>query len=68
VLQWIAAWNPVSALVAATRELFGNPVAPIAKHTWPLLHPVAAAFIYCVLILAVMVPASLHRYKVRTSD
>ena len=44
VLQWVASWNPVSVLVAACRELFGNPIAPITKHTWPLDHPVLAAF------------------------
>ena len=26
VLQWVAAWNPVSVMVAAVRELFGNPL------------------------------------------
>jgi ABC-2 type transport system permease protein len=25
-LQWVAAWNPISVMVAATRELFGNPL------------------------------------------
>ena len=24
VLQWVAAWNPVSVVVAAVRELFGQ--------------------------------------------
>jgi ABC transporter DrrB family efflux protein len=47
VLQWVASWNPVSVLTGATRELFGNPVGPITKHTWPLDHSVIAAFIYC---------------------
>src|SRR5205085_12153036 len=45
VLQWIASVNPVSALVAAVRELFGNPVAPVTKHFWTLDHPVAAAWL-----------------------
>ena len=68
VLQWIAAWNPVSVVVAAIRELFGNPIAPVTKHIWPLDHPVAAAFLYCALLLAIAVPASLRRYRARTSD
>ena len=68
VLQHIAAWNPVSVIVAATRELFGNPTIPPGVHSWPLQHPVPAAFLYCIVILAVAVPASLRRYKVRTSD
>ena len=38
------------------------------KHTWPLEHPVVAAFVYCAVILAIAVPASLRRYRARTSD
>jgi ABC transporter DrrB family efflux protein len=68
VLQWVAAWNPISAMVAATRELFGNPVAPITKHAWPLDHPVLAAFVYCGLLLAISARFSLRAYRARTSD
>ncbi len=68
VLQWVAAWNPVSVVVAAIREMFGNPTAEITKHTWPLDHPVPAAFMYCGLILLIAVPASIRRYRARTSD
>jgi len=67
-LQWFAAWNPISVMVAAVRELFGNPLSPLVKHTWPLEHPVPAAFIYCAVILAITVPASFRRYRARTSD
>ena len=67
-LQWIASWNPISVMVGAVRELFGNPVATITQHTWPLEHLVPAAFLYCIVILAVTVPASLRRYRARTSD
>ena len=67
-LQWIAALNPISVMVAAMRELFGNPLSPMVKHTWPLEHAVLAAFIYCGVILAIAVPASLRRYRARTSD
>jgi ABC-2 type transport system permease protein len=68
VLQWVASWNPVSVLVAASRELFGNPVGPITKHTWPLEHPVLAAFLYCGVLLAIAIPMSLRRYRARTTD
>ncbi|MGZ4708515.1 MAG: ABC transporter permease [Acidimicrobiales bacterium] len=67
-LQYVAAWNPISVMVGAVRELFGNPVAPITQHTWPLEHLVPAAFLYCIVILALTVPASLRRYRARTSD
>jgi ABC transporter DrrB family efflux protein len=68
VLQWVAAWNPVSVVVAAIREMFGNPTAAVSKHTWPLDHPIPAAFLYCGLILLIAVPASIRRYRARTSD
>jgi ABC-2 type transport system permease protein len=68
VLEYVAAWNPVSVVVAAIRELFGNPTAPVSLHTWPLDHPVPSAFAYCILILAIAVPASIRHYRARTSD
>ena len=64
----MASWNPVSALVAATRELFGNPVTPVVKHVWPMDNPVLASFLYCALILAIAVPGALRRYRTRTAD
>jgi ABC transporter DrrB family efflux protein len=67
-LQVIASINPVSAVVAAVRVLFGNPVAPVTKHYWTLMHPVATAWIACALILALAIPAALRRYRARTSD
>jgi ABC-type multidrug transport system permease subunit len=68
VLQWFAAWNPVSAMVAAVRELFGNPTAPLTQPSWPLQNPVLASVIYCALLLAIFIPLALRRYKARTSD
>ena len=50
------------------RELFGNPSVPLGKPSPPLQHPVPAAFLYCIVMLAVAVPAALRRYQVRTSD
>ena len=67
-LQWFAAWNPISAMVAAVRTLFGNPVTPISVSSWPLEHPVPAAFIYCAILIGVAVPLSLARYRARTTD
>lgn len=67
-LQWVASWNPISALAAAVRELFGNPTAPIAKDVWPMEHPVAASWIYCVVLLGADVPATVARLRRRTTD
>ena len=68
VLQWFASYNPISALAAAVRELFGNPTTPVTKDAWPLEHPVAASWLYCTVLLALAVPAALHRFRARTSD
>jgi len=68
VLQWIATVNPMSVLVAAVRTLFGNPLAPVTKHMWPIDHPVPAAILYCAVVLVIAVPGALRRYRARTSD
>jgi ABC-2 type transport system permease protein len=60
-LRVIADWNPVSAIAAAMRDLFGNPAAP-ANGTWPLLHPVVASLGWLVLLLVVFVPLCAARY------
>ncbi|HEX2384048.1 MAG TPA: ABC transporter permease [Acidimicrobiales bacterium] len=68
VLQHIAAWNPVSVLTAAIRELFGNPTAPVAVRSWPLEHPVVAGVGYCIAALVIVIPLCLRRYRARTTD
>jgi ABC transporter DrrB family efflux protein len=68
VLQTIAAYNPVSIVVAAVRELFGNPSAPTSKHSWILDHQVASATVWCLLLLAIATPLALRTYRRRTVD
>ena len=60
-LRAIADWNPVSAVAAALRDLFGNPSVP-ANGTWPLLHPVLASVGWLVLLLVIFVPLCAARY------
>jgi ABC-2 type transport system permease protein len=66
-LQWFASFNPVSVMVAALRELWGNPASATPKDVWPLEHPVPAAFLYTAVILAIGIPASIRRYRQRTT-
>jgi ABC-2 type transport system permease protein len=68
VLQTVAEWNPVSAMAAAVRTLFGNPTATPADAAWPLQHPVVSSLIWCALILAVTVPLAIAAYRRRTED
>jgi ABC transporter DrrB family efflux protein len=66
-LQQIAEWNPISAVVAGVRTLFGNPTALPADAPWPLQHPVTAAVLWSVAILAVAAPLCVARFKRRTT-
>ena len=63
VLKVFADWNPVSAVVQAVRELFGNvsPALP-APDVWSLQHPVLYTFLWAALILAVFIPLSIRQY------
>jgi ABC-2 type transport system permease protein len=67
-LQALAEWNPVSAVIAAVRTLFGNPAATPADPAWPLQHPVVAAVAWSLAILAIAVPLTVWRFRARTTD
>ncbi|GGL03319.1 transport permease protein [Sphaerisporangium melleum] len=60
----IAEWNPVSTLVQAARELFGNtsPAMP-APSAWPLRHAVPVSLLWSVVLLVVFVPLATRLYK-----
>ena len=66
-LQAIANWNPVSAVTTAVRHLFGNPNPAAAIHNWPMEHPVEAALLWSVVLLAVFVPLAALLYRRRTT-
>ncbi|MGZ4597358.1 MAG: ABC transporter permease [Actinomycetes bacterium] len=65
-LQTIANWNPVSAFVAAARELFGNP-NPFPGNGLPARHPVALSFLWVAVLLALFIPLAVRKYRVATS-
>ncbi len=67
-LQAIANWNPVSAVTAAARHLFGNPNPAGTNPAWPMQHPVVAALIWCVVILAICAPLAAHFFKTQTAE
>lgn len=66
-LRGFAEFNPVSSWAAGVRTLFGNPTATPADANWPLQHPVLASVLWCIAILAVVVPLTLGAYRRRTS-
>jgi len=67
-LQAVANWNPVSAVTAGARHLWGNPNPSGAIHAWPMQHPVEAALIWSVLILALAAPLASQIFKRRTTE
>jgi ABC-2 type transport system permease protein len=60
-LGTIAAWNPLSATVAASRELFGNPGT--GGDTWPAQHPLLLAIVWPVLLIVIFAPLAVRRYQ-----
>jgi len=67
-LQAIAEWNPVSAVCASARVLWGNPNPAGRTLVWPMQHPTEAALIWSVVILAVAAPAAAHFFQRRMTE
>jgi ABC-2 type transport system permease protein len=59
-LGFLAEWNPLSATVTATRELFGNPVA--AGDSWPAEHARLLAVVWPIVLVAIFLPLAVRRY------
>jgi ABC transporter DrrB family efflux protein len=66
-LQAVANWNPVSAVTAACRHLFGNPNPSASIPAWPMQHPVWAALGWSALIIVVFAPLATCLYRQRTT-
>jgi ABC-2 type transport system permease protein len=62
-LQAVADWNPMSALAAAARHLFGNPNPAASIQTWPMQHPEVAVVAWSLLLLAIFAPLAVHLYR-----
>jgi ABC-2 type transport system permease protein len=62
-LQPIAEWNPMSAVAAASRHLFGNPNPAASVQAWPMQHPELAVLGWSVVLLMVFAPLAVHLYR-----
>ncbi len=60
-LGFIAEWNPLSATIYATRDLFGNP--GVGGGSWVAQNATLMAFVWPVLIIALFLPLSVRRYR-----
>ena len=61
-LQPVAEWNPFSAFVAATRDLFGKP-HPFVTDSFPGQHPFLMSVIWIVIVLVVFAPLGVRKYR-----
>lgn len=57
----IAEWNPLSATVSATRELFGNP--GWGGDSWIAQHATSLAVLWPLVLVAIFAPLSVRRYR-----
>uniref|UniRef100_A0A942SZV6 Transport permease protein n=1 Tax=Neobacillus citreus TaxID=2833578 RepID=A0A942SZV6_9BACI len=62
VLRVFAEWNPVSSLVQAARQLFGNVGSAPVPDVWTMQHPVVTVLIGIVVMLVVFVPWAVNKY------
>ncbi|GAA3339676.1 ABC transporter permease [Curtobacterium pusillum] len=62
VLRVFAEWNPVSSLVQAARELFGNVGSAPVPDIWTMQHPVLTVLIGIGVMLVVFVPWAVNKY------
>jgi ABC-2 type transport system permease protein len=67
-LRVVADWNPVSAVTAGARQLWGNPNPSATIGAWPMQHPVAAAAAWSVAVLAVAAPLAAWMFRRRTTE
>ncbi|KQZ70278.1 ABC transporter permease [Nocardioides sp. Root151] len=67
-LRWLAEWNPISALVQAVRELWGNTPPVASDAALPLQHPVLTTFIWTIGITLVIAPLAIRTFRRRTQD
>ncbi|ADD41535.1 ABC transporter permease [Stackebrandtia nassauensis] len=63
VLRTIADWNPVSAIVLALRQLWGNPGVEPTGSGFPVERPGLYSLLTIVAILVIFVPLSIRAYR-----
>ncbi|MDV8001187.1 ABC transporter permease [Rhodococcus sp. IEGM 1408] len=67
-LRVIAEWNPLSSVVQAMRQLWGNAPAVGPDAALPLQHPVLASLLWIVGLTVVIAPIAVKAFDARTRD
>lgn len=63
VLRVFAEWNPVSALVHATRTLFGNNGAMPEPTVWPMQHSLVMSLVGIVMFVVIFAPLAARSFR-----
>ncbi|WP_242606163.1 ABC transporter permease [Frankia sp. Cppng1_Ct_nod] len=66
-VQYVAEWNPVSAVGTASRQLFGNPATPVVHHTWMTDYPIAMSLVWSFMVMLITVPLCVRKFMRATS-
>ena len=67
-LRVFAEWNPLSSVVQAMRELWGNAPAVGPEAALPLQHPLAASLLWIVGLTVLIAPVAIKAFDARTRD
>jgi ABC-2 type transport system permease protein len=62
-LRAFANWNPLSAVAASCRELFGGPNPAKLVNAWPMQHPELAVVIWSIALISVFAPTAVYLYR-----
>lgn len=62
-LRDFANWNPMSAISAACRTLFGGPNPASTVSAWPMQHPELAVIVWSIGLIAVFAPVAVLLFK-----
>ncbi len=62
-LRAFANWNPMSAIAASCRALFGGPNPAQSVRIWPMQHPELAVVAWSVALIAAFAPTAVHLYR-----
>ena len=67
-LRVVAEWNPISSLVQAVRQLWGNDLPVAADAQLPLHHPVVTTLIWTIGLTLVVAPLAIRAFNRRTQQ
>jgi uncharacterized membrane protein YhaH (DUF805 family) len=62
-MEFFAAWNPVSSVAAAARDLFGNPNPFGEPGSFPSEHPVLLTILWSVALFVIFATLCTRRFR-----